>query len=104
MSKDERLEMKVDHLVKVIQEHKLSGVCPGCGEKIETNHVQAIKMFEEGATRNDQCPCGQKLSVPGRSKLVTAGDQKIVVPELQRVNGKQVRPRPRMPKNLVKGA
>jgi len=77
----EPVEMTVEHQVVTIQQHRLVGHCPTCGEEISTMAQGAMQEYEQGREVGAQCKCGQRLNVPGRSKLIKPKDMgKIVTP------------------------
>ena len=75
----EPVEMPVEHKVMVIEQHRLVGHCPKCGEEIATDNPHAIQAFEQGTIVKAQCKCGQRLLVPGRSKLLKPKDMGRIV-------------------------
>ena len=78
----DRLEMKVEHVFKTVEHHKLVGKCPKCGKQMETDADEAVALFEQGKSINTDCDnteCQAQLVVPGRSRLIT-DPKTIVVP------------------------
>lgn len=75
----ERVEMVVEHMVRVQQAHLLVGKCPRCAKQIETGDPNAVAAFEQGKSASCTCDCGALLTVPGRSKLIKPRDMGKIV-------------------------
>lgn len=80
-SGNEPVDMVVEHKVQVTETHFLVGSCPTCGDSVTTNDPRAVGVFEQGKTVRSHCKCGQRLLVPGRSKILRPKDiGRIAVP------------------------
>jgi len=91
----EPIDLKVEHRVAVTQHHFLVGNCPACGAEIKTDHPGAIQAFEQGKPVRSHCECGQRFTVPGRSRLIKPKDAGRVV-------GARTPPQ-RMPHKAIRG-